>query len=88
MVLFVLMFAVHKVVGSNDINIKKTVKERCFIYVEMDVYSSHRGPFHRNNLDKTFYPVDTFDYSTTTWKDNCRDFLITARRCNIIKITF
>ena len=70
----ILLFTVHRVAGSDDINTENLIKERCFVHVQIDVYSAHHGPFHRNNPDKTFYPGDAFDYQTTTWKDGCGNF--------------
>ncbi|MGI9566335.1 MAG: hypothetical protein ACR2LL_04895 [Nitrosopumilus sp.] len=68
------LFAIHVVEGSGDINTENLIKERCFVHVQIDVYSAHHGPFHRNNPDKTFYPGDAFDYKVTTWKDSCGNF--------------
>jgi len=70
----VLLYTVHQVAGSGDVNTDTLRKERCFVHVKIDVYSSHHGVFHRNNPDKTFYPGDAFDYITTTWKDGCGSF--------------
>ncbi|WP_316505578.1 hypothetical protein [Nitrosopumilus sp.] len=70
----ILLFTVHRVAGSGDVNTDDLIKERCFVHVQIDVYSAHHGPFHRNNPDKTFYPGDAFDYQTTTWKDGCGEF--------------
>ena len=67
----VLLFTVHRTAGSGEVNTENLTKERCFVHVKIDGYSSHHGPFHRNNPDKTFYPGDAFDYSITTWKDGC-----------------
>ena len=69
-----LLFTVHRVAGSGDVNTENLIKERCFVHVQIDMYSSHHGPFHRNNPDKTFYPGDAFDYQVTTWKDGCGAF--------------
>ena len=69
-----LLFTVHVVDGSAEIVTENLIKERCFVHVQIDVYSAHHGPFHRNNPDKTFYPGDAFDYQTTTWKDGCGNF--------------
>ena len=70
----VLLYTVHQVAGSGDVNTDTLRKERCFVHVQIDVYSAHHGPYHRNNPDKTFYPGDAFDYRTTTWKDGCGSF--------------
>ncbi len=70
----VLLYTVHQVAGSGDVNTDTLIKERCFVHVQIDVYSAHHGPYHRNNPDKTFYPGDAFDYRTTTWKDGCGSF--------------
>jgi len=70
----ILLFTIHQVAGSGDVNTDTLRKERCFVHVKIDVYSAHHGPFHRNNPDKTFYPGDAFDYTTTTWKDGCGVF--------------
>ena len=70
----VLLYTVHQVAGSGDVNTDTLIKERCFVHVQIDVYSAHHGPYHRNNPDKTFYPGDAFDYTTTTWKDGCGSF--------------
>ena len=70
----ILLFTVHRVAGSGDVRTENLIKERCFVHVQIDVYSAHHGPFHRNNPDKTFYPGDAFDYKTTTWKDGCGAF--------------
>jgi len=70
----VLLYTVHQVAGSGDVNTDTLRKERCFVHVQIDVYSAHHGAFHRNNPDKTFYPGDAFDYVTTTWKDGCESF--------------
>ena len=67
----ILLFTVHRTAGSGEVNTENLTKERCFVHVQIDVYSAHHGPFHRNNPDKSFYPGDAFDYSTTTWKDGC-----------------
>ena len=69
-----LLYTVHQVAGSGDVNTDTLIKERCFVHVQIDVYSAHHGPHHRNNPDKTFYPGDAFDYRTTTWKDGCGSF--------------
>ena len=58
----ILLFTVHRVAGSAEVNTKNLIKERCFVHVQINVYSSHYGVFHRNNPDKTFYPGDAFDY--------------------------
>jgi len=70
----VLLYTIHRVAGSGDVNTDTLRKERCFVHVKIDVYSAHHEVFHRNNPDKTFYPGDAFDYSTTTWKDGCGSF--------------
>ena len=70
----VLLFTVHRVAGSGDVNTENLIKERCFVNVKIDVYSTHHSSFHRNNPDKTFYPGDAFDYHVTTWKDGCGNF--------------
>jgi len=70
----VLLYTVHQVAGSADVNTDTLRKDRCFVHVQIDVYSAHHGAFHRNNPDKTFYPGDVFDYTTTTWKDGCGSF--------------
>ena len=70
----ILLYTVHQVAGSGDVNTDTLRKERCFVHVQIDVYSSHHGAFHRNNPDRTFYPGDAFDYTTTTWKDGCGSF--------------
>ena len=70
----ILLFTIHVVDGSAEVVTENLIKERCFVHVQIDVYSSHHGPFHRNNPDKTFYPGDAFDYQTTTWKDGCGAF--------------
>ena len=70
----ILLFTIHQVAGSGDINTENLIKERCFVHVKIDVFSAHHGAFHRNNPDKTFYPGDAFDYRTTTWKDGCGAF--------------
>ncbi|WP_316504811.1 hypothetical protein [Nitrosopumilus sp.] len=70
----ILLFTVHQVVGSGDVNTENLIKERCFVHSKIDVYSAHHGPFHINNPDKTFYPGDAFDYQTQTWKDGCGNF--------------
>ena len=70
----ILLFTVHEVAGSAEVNTENLIKERCFVHAQIDVYSAHHGPFHRNNPDKTFYPGDAFDYQTTTWKDGCGAF--------------
>ena len=70
----VLLYTVHQVAGSGDVNTDTLRKERCFVHVQIDVYSAHHGPYHRNNPDETFYPGDAFDYRTTTWKDGCGGF--------------
>ena len=70
----ILLYTVHRVAGSGDVNTENLIKERCFVHVKIDVYSTHHGSFHRNNPDKTFYPGDAFDYQTTTWKDGCGGF--------------
>ena len=70
----VLLYTVHQVAGSGDVNTDTLRKERCFVHVQIDVYSAHHVSYHRNNPDKTFYPGDAFDYTTTTWKDGCGSF--------------
>ena len=70
----ILLFTIHEIAGSGDVNTENLIKERCFVHVQIDVYSAHHGPFHRNNPDKTFYPGDAFDYQTQTWKDGCGPF--------------
>ena len=70
----ILLYAVHRVAGSGGVNTENLIKERCFVHVQIDIYSSHHDSFHRNNPDKTFYPGDAFDYQTTTWKDGCGAF--------------
>ena len=70
----ILLFTVHRVAGSGDVNTENLIKERCFVHVQIDIYSAHHGPFPRNNPDKTFYPGDAFDYQVKTWKDGCGDF--------------
>ena len=70
----ILLFTVHRVAGSAEVTTENLIKERCFVHVQIDVYSSHHGPFHRNNPDKTFYPGDAFDYQVKTWKDGCGAF--------------
>ena len=70
----VLLFTVHAVEGSAEVVTENLIKERCFVHAKIDVYSSHHGPFHRNNPDKTFYPRDAFDHQTSTWKDGCGAF--------------
>ncbi|MDH5666232.1 MAG: hypothetical protein OEY10_08045, partial [Nitrosopumilus sp.] len=60
--------------GSAEVITENLIKEKCFVHVQIDVYSSHHNGFHRNNPDKTFYPGDAFDYQTTTWKDGCGNF--------------
>ena len=67
----ILLFTVHRIAGSGEVNTENLTKERCFVHVKIDVYSAHHGSFYRNNPDKTFYPGDAFDYKTTTWKDGC-----------------
>ena len=62
----ILLFTVHVVDGSAEVVTENLIKERCFVHAQIDVYSAHHGPFHRNNPDKTFYPGDAFDYQTTT----------------------
>ena len=70
----ILLYTVHRVAGSGDVNTENLIKERCFVHVKIDVYSAHHDSFHRNNPDKTFYLGDAFDYQTTTWKDGCGNF--------------
>ncbi|MGI9567815.1 MAG: hypothetical protein ACR2LL_12495 [Nitrosopumilus sp.] len=70
----ILLFTIHRVAGSAEVITENLIKERCFVHVQIDVYSSHHGSFHRNNPDKTFYPGDAFDYQIQTWKDGCGDF--------------
>ena len=70
----VLLYTVHQVAGSDAISTDTLRKERCWVHVQIDVYSAHHGTFHRNNPDKTFYPGDAFDYATTTWKEGCGSF--------------
>ncbi|WP_316506096.1 hypothetical protein [Nitrosopumilus sp.] len=70
----ILLFTVHIVDGSAEVVTENLIKERCFVHVQIDVYSAHHNGFHRNNPDKTFYPGDAFDYKTTTWKDGCGNF--------------
>jgi len=70
----ILLFTVHRVAGSGDVNNENLIKERCFVHAQIDVYAAHHGSFHRNNPDKTFYPGDAFDYQTQTWKDGCGNF--------------
>ena len=70
----ILLFSVHVVDGSAEVVTDNLIKEKCFVHVKIDVYSSHHGTHHRNNPDKTFYPGDAFDYQTTTWKDGCGAF--------------
>ena len=67
----ILLFTVHRTAGSGDVDTENLIKERCFVHVKIDVYSSHHDIHHRNNPDKTFYPGDAFDYSITTWKEGC-----------------
>ena len=52
----VLLYTVHQVAGSGDVNTDTLRKERCFVHVQIDVHSAHHDSFHRNNPDKTFYP--------------------------------
>ena len=59
----VLLYTVHQVAGSGDVNTDTLRKERCFVHVQIDVYSAHHVSYHRNNPDKTFYPGDAFDYT-------------------------
>ena len=70
----VLLFTVHQIAGSAEVNTENLIKERCFVHVKIDVYSAHHNSFHRNNPDKTFYPGDAFDYQVKTWKDGCGNF--------------
>ena len=70
----ILLYTVHRVAGSDEVTTENLIKERCFVHVQIDVYSAHHGIFHRNNPDKTFYPGDAFDYQVKTWKDGCGDF--------------
>ena len=70
----VTLFTTHSVSGSDTVSTDTLYKERCFVHVEITIKSSHHGPFHRNNPDKTFYPGDAFDYSINTWTDGCRHF--------------
>ena len=70
----VLLFTIHQVTGSGDVHTENLIKERCFVHVQIDVYSAHHDSFHRNNPDKTFYPGDAFDYQVKTWKDGCGNF--------------
>ena len=70
----ILLFTVHRIAGSDEVNTENLIKERCFVHVQIDIYSAHHGPFHRNNPDKTFYPGDAFDYQVKTWKDGCGNF--------------
>ena len=70
----ILLFTIHVVDGSAEVITENLIKERCFVHVKIDVYSAHHNNLHRNNPDKTFYPGDAFDYSTTTWKSGCGEF--------------
>ena len=70
----ILLFTIYVVDGSAEVVTENLIKERCFVHVQIDVYSAHHGPFHRNNPDKTFYPGDAFVYQTQTWKDGCGAF--------------
>ena len=70
----ILLFTIHRVAGSDEVNTENLIKERCFVHTKIDVYSSHHNGFHRNNPDKTFYPGDAFDYQVKTWKDGCGNF--------------
>ena len=64
----ILMFTVHRVAGGDEVVTENLIKERCFVHAQIDVYSAHHRSFHRNNLDKMFYPGDAFDYQVSTWK--------------------
>ena len=66
-----LLFTVHKTVGSAEVNTENRSKDRCFVHVKIEAYSTHHGPFYRNNPDSIFYPGDAFDYEITTWREVC-----------------
>lgn len=83
----ILLFTVHRVAGSGEVNTENLTKERCFVHAQIDIYSAHHGPFHRNNPDKTFYPGDTFDYQTTTWKDDAILIIGSHVPCNQLQTT-
>lgn len=37
----ILLFTVHRVAGSGDVNTENLIKERCFVHVQIDIYSAH-----------------------------------------------
>ena len=45
----ILFFTVYRTAGSGDVNTENLIKERCFVHVQIDVYSARYGSFHRNN---------------------------------------
>ena len=70
----IILFETLQRSGSDEVSTDNTYKERCWVYVQITIKSSHHDIHHRNNPDKTFYPADAFDYEINTWTEGCRHF--------------